>query len=73
MDKIKDFNGNEIKIGDKIRGVGTLYCNDGYEIDLTPIVTVRECNGKVFFGALSMNSFRKFYKTEDDYKPEIRF
>ena len=70
---ITDSNGLEVKIGDKVRGEGTLDFNDGYKIDLTPIVTVRELNGKIFFGSLSMQSFRRFYKITDDYKPPKMF
>ena len=73
MDKIIDSNGLEVKIGDKIRGEGTLGCSYGFKIDLTPIVTVREENGKIFFGGLSMQSFRRFYKVTSDYKPLLRF
>lgn len=69
MDKIIDSKGLEVKIGDKIRGEGFLYMQDGFKIDLSPIVTVREVNGKIFFGSLSMQSFRLFYKITDDYKP----
>jgi len=73
MEYITDSKGIEVKIGDKVRGEGTLCCNDGFEIDLTPIVTVAETNGIVFFGGLSRHSFRKFYKVDDDYKPKISF
>jgi hypothetical protein len=73
MDKIIDSKGLEVKIGDKVRGEGTLDCNDGFKIDLTPIVTVRKENGKIFFGGLSMQSFRRFYKITSDYKPLVRF
>ena len=70
---ITDSNGLEVKIGDKVRGEGTLDFNDGYKIDLTPIVTVTERNGVIFFGGLTMNSFRNFWKITDDYKPNVRF
>lgn len=73
MDKIVDSRGVEVKIGDKIRGDGFLYCNGGFKIDLTPIVTVREKDGKIFFGGLSMQSFRRFYKVPNDYKPPFKF
>jgi len=64
MEKIIDTNGNEIKIGDKIRGDGFLRCQDGFKIDLRPIVTVIEKNGLIYFGNLSISSFYKFYKVD---------
>lgn len=70
---ITDSDGLEVKIGDKVRGEGTLDCNNGYKIDLTPIVTVTEKNGTIFFGGLSISSFRRFWKITSDYKPELRF
>ena len=57
----KDANGTEVKLGDKIRGEGFLPCNDGFKIDRTPIVTVNERNGVLFFGSLSASSFDKFW------------
>lgn len=73
MDKIIDSNGLEVKVGDKIKGEGTLDFNGNYKIDLTPIVTVRKVKDKIFFGGLSMQSFREFYKITDDYKPTTGF
>ena len=70
---ITDSNGLEVKIGDKVRGEGTLDFNDGYKIDLTPTVTVTERNGVVFFGGLTMSSFRKFWKITSNRDKELSF
>lgn len=64
--KIFDSNGKELHIGDKVRGEGFIRFQDGWEIDLSPIVTVRENeNGTIYFGGLSINSFNRFYKVEN--------
>ncbi|MEM7485053.1 MAG: hypothetical protein AAF348_07575 [Bacteroidota bacterium] len=60
--KIIDSNGKTVKVGDKVRGEGFLRCNEGYKIDLSPIVTVRKKYGIIYFGNLSKSSFDKFYK-----------
>ena len=56
----KDENGRVVKVGDRVRGRGTLMCNDGFQIDLTPEVTVREHDGVMYFGSLSESSFHRF-------------
>lgn len=53
----KDRNGQKVKIGDKVRGFGSLKFQDGFEIDRTPIVTVNLQNGVLYFGNLSAKSF----------------
>ena len=73
MEKIIDSKGIEVKIGDKIKGDGYLYCSGGVKIDLTPIVTVRKVKDKIFFGGLSMQSFRRFYKVENNHKAPFKF
>ena len=56
-----DTNGIKVKLGDKVKGYGcSLFCNGGFKIDRSPTVTVRECNGILYFGALSAKSFDKF-------------
>lgn len=62
MKKIIDSNGVTVIVGDKVRGKGFIRFQDGFKIDRSPIVTVRENNGKIFFGGLSMESFGEFYK-----------
>lgn len=52
-----DRNGQTVKVGDKIKGFGSLRFQDGYEIDRTPIVTVNLQNGVLYFGNLSAKSF----------------
>jgi len=64
-EKIIDSNGVEVKIGDKVRGEGTLNFQDGFKIDRTPTVTVREYDGNIYFGGLSMQSFRRFWKVTE--------
>lgn len=53
----KDINGQIVKIGDKVRGFGSLRFQDGFEIDRTPIVTANIQNGVLYFGNLSAKSF----------------
>ena len=53
----KDINGQVVKIGDKVKGFGSLKFQDGFEIDRTPIVTVNLQNGILYFGNLSAKSF----------------
>lgn len=64
MKTIVDSNGNEVKMGDKVRGKGFLRFQDNFKIDLTPVVTVREHNDRIYFGGLSMESFNEFYKVD---------
>lgn len=69
-----DSNGVEINIGDKVYGVGYLHCQDGFKIDLSPTVTVREKDGVIYFGGLSMSSFRRFYKYDkNSYVKHTKF
>jgi hypothetical protein len=56
-----DANGIKVKVGDKVRGEGFITFQDGFQIDRSPIVTVREKDGILYFGALSAKSFRKFW------------
>lgn len=60
----KDINGKVVKIGDRVKGFGTLTAQDGFKIDLSPEVTVSEIDGALFFGALSASSFRVFAITK---------
>ena len=53
----KDKNGQIVKIGDKVRGFGSIRFQDGFEIDRTPIVTANLQNGILYFGNLSAKSF----------------
>ena len=57
----KDANGKVVKIGDKVKGEGFLHCNGGFKIDLSPVVTVNEQNGVLYFGQLSASSFHRFW------------
>ena len=61
MEYPKDFTGKTVKPGDMVRGEGFLRCQGGFRIDLTPIVTVREKEGVLYFGWLSAKSFSKFF------------
>jgi len=56
-----DATGRQVKIGDKVQGEGFLSCQDGFKIDLRPIVTVYENDGVLFFGGVSAKSFPKFW------------
>ena len=67
MKDIIDSSGNIVSIGDKVCGEGNLVCNDGYKIARWPVVTVREHNGRIYFGALSKESFSRFWKVDDDF------
>jgi hypothetical protein len=53
----KDKNGIQVKIGDKIKGIGYITFQDGFKIDRTPVVTVNIQNGRLYFGNLSCESF----------------
>lgn len=57
----KDVNGFTVKVGDKVKGEGFLYCYGGFKIDLSPVVTVRLEDNIVYFGALSASSFFRFW------------
>ena len=64
-----DSNGEPVRIGDKIRGVGSISFRPGdWTIDRTPIVTVRRGeNGRIYFGGLSKESFFDgFYKIKEE-------
>lgn len=65
---IIDNNGDEVKIGDKVFGEGFLYCQDGFKIDRTLEVTVRERDGKIYFGSLSKDSFPSFWLATEKNK-----
>ena len=53
----KDRNGQIVKVGDKVKGFGSLKFQDGFMIDRTPIVTANLQNGVLYFGNLSAKSF----------------
>lgn len=53
-----------IKIGDKVRGKGFISFQDGFKIDRSPAVTVREHNGRIYCGALSIESFNELWVVE---------
>jgi hypothetical protein len=53
----KDIKGKEVKVGDKVRGFGSLKFQDGWSIDRSPIVTVNIQEGVLHFGNLSASSF----------------
>ena len=61
MEYPKDANGQQVKLGDKVKGEGFIKFQDGFKIDRTPIVTVNEQNGVLYFGSLSAKSFPKFW------------
>ena len=57
---MKYSNIEDVKVGDKIRGFGVLRCQGNFGIDRSPIVTVREHNGRLYAGSLSFpESFDK--------------
>ena len=64
-----DVNGKPVKLGDKIRGEGFITFQDGFKIDRTPVVTVREKDGVLYFGGLSAQSFQRFWIIEDEKHP----
>jgi hypothetical protein len=53
----KDSSGKVVKVGDKVRGFGSLKFQDGWSIDRSPIVTVNIQEGVLHFGNLSASSF----------------
>ncbi len=56
-----DVNGVQVKLGDKVYGEGFIRFQDGFKIDRTPVVTVREKDGVIYFGGLSAKSFPRFW------------
>ena len=54
-----DRNGVQVKVGDKVKGFGFLRCQDNFEIDLSYEVTVNIRNNRLYFGALSCESFHE--------------
>ena len=67
----KDKNGQIVKIGDKVRGFGSLRFQDGFEIDRTPIVTANLQNGILYFGNLSAKSFTDGFEIVKKHKQEF--
>jgi hypothetical protein len=65
MEYPKDVNGRQVKIGDKVKGEGKITFQDGFQIDRTPVVTVREKDGILYFGGLSAKSFINFWIVVD--------
>lgn len=61
MEIRKDSNGIQIKLGDRVQGEGCITSQAGFKIDRTPVVTVREHNGRIYCGALSIESFGKLW------------
>jgi len=61
----KDIKGKEVKVGDKVRGFGSLKFQDGWSIDRTPIVTVNIQDGVLHFGNLSASSFTEGFQIVD--------
>jgi hypothetical protein len=53
----KDISGKEVKVGDKVKGFGSLKFQDGWSIDRSPTVTVNIQEGVLYFGNLSASSF----------------
>lgn len=57
----KDIHGIEVKVGDKIRGFGSIsFAPSGFKIDRTSIVTANMQNDTLYFGQLSAKSFDRF-------------
>ena len=65
---IIDSNGDQVKIGDKVFGEGFLECQDAFKIDRSLEVTVREKDGKIYFGNLTKESFDKFWLATEKNK-----
>jgi len=53
----KDINGQVVKLGDIVKGFGSLKFQDGFKIELYPKVTANIQNGILYFGNLSAKSF----------------
>jgi hypothetical protein len=64
MEYPKDVTGKQAKLGDKVKWEGKIIFHDGFKIDLTPVVTVREKENVLYFGGLSAKSFRRFWIVE---------
>lgn len=45
----KDINGVEVKIGDKVKGFGTIVFYPDWKVDLTGIATVNIQNDKLYY------------------------
>ena len=61
----KDIKGKEVKVGDKVRGFGSLKFQDGWSIDRSPTVTVNIQEGVLYFGNLSASSFTEGFQIVD--------
>jgi len=48
MEYPKDINGITVNVGDKVQGKGFITFQDGFKIDRSLIVTVREKDGQLF-------------------------
>ncbi len=57
MEMPNDIHGKQVKLGDKVRGFDFITFQDGFKIDRTPIVTANLQNNRLYFGALSYESF----------------
>jgi hypothetical protein len=62
VDYPKDINGQVVKLGDMIKGFGSLKFQDGFRIELYPTVTANIQNGILYFGNLSAKSFIKGFE-----------
>jgi len=58
----KDIKGKVVKVGDRVRGFGSLKFQDGWSIDRTPTVTVNIQGGVLYFGNLSALSFTEGFE-----------
>ena len=57
-----DISGKVVKVGDKVKGFGSLKFQDGWSIDRSPIVTVNIQEGVLHFGNLSASSFTEGFR-----------
>ena len=57
-----DISGKEVKVGDKVKGFGSLKFQDGWSIDRSPTVTVNIQEGVLYFGNLSASSFTEGFQ-----------
>jgi len=57
-----DIDGKVVKVGDKVKGFGSLRFNDGWSVDRTPVVTANIQNGVLYFGNLSASSFTEGFR-----------
>jgi len=67
MKAFRDIHGIKVKEGDSIKGISSsmfsppaLVCQGGFKINLSPVVTVRKHNNRLYGGGVSMESFRNF-------------